>query len=224
MSDSHFYTTSSFSKEVIIALESFLKELPEPVRLSLWATPNKELTRHAIELCQSLADHFEMIEFVDHSDTLQPLHSPLIGVEGIDENGESIDYRLRILGVPAGYHINSLVGMIQAVSFRGMTLEAMTRIQLSRLQDAVTIELFSAASNENGVPMASLTSNFAVVNPNIGLTLVMIDAYPQLAIERSIYQIPHTVINNRHHLQGTYNEEGFLKVLARLLKKDRQQD
>ena len=221
MTDSHLYTTSSFSQEVLDVLDSFLHELPEPVRLVLWATPGQEMTRNAFELCSALAKRYDQIDFVDHSEQIQPLHSPLIGIQGVGEEGESIDYHLRILGVPAGYHINSLVGMIQAVSFRGMTLEAVSRIQLSRLKDLLKIEVFSAPSNEDGVRMATLTANVTVVNPNIATTLVMIDAFPQLAVERSIYTIPHTVINARHHLQGTYKESSFLKILARLVKKDR---
>jgi len=221
MDEQSLYTTASFTEDVFDVLDTFLLNLPEKVILALWATPGKEMTKQAAELCSSLANRYEMIEFSDRSEILQPLNSPLIGVLGLNEAGEEVDYHVRVLGVPAGYHINSLMGMIQAVSFRGMTLEALTRIQLSRLQDIVKIELFSAPSNEAGVPMATLTANFAAVNANIATTLVMIDSFPNLATERSIYTIPHTMINGRHHLQGNYNEEQFLKTLSRILKKDR---
>ncbi len=201
-------------------LEPFLGHLTEPVRLVAWASEGEgALDGHAINLCRVLANQFPILEF-DHRPRQgsHPYH-PIIGVMGLDETGEEIDYRIRFIGLPSNVQINGLVGAIQAVSFRAQTLEALTRIQLSRLQDEVILELFTTPDDEPGVLMATLIANLAVANEHIRANVVLVNYFPDLIPKYSIYHFPHTVINNRHHLEGSFDEEGLLKRIARVVRK-----
>ncbi|MFK7801259.1 MAG: thioredoxin family protein [Anaerolineae bacterium] len=210
-----------FTEETFEELGTFFTNLPEKVRLVVHASVQNSCTEeNTVDLCQVLADRFEMIECRNRPRVADFPWHPIIAVNGVDEKGKDIDYRIRFFGHPAWYQINSLIGAIQAVSLRGMTLDAKTRIQLSRLKKEVRIETFTTPENESGVPMATLACNLAVLNPNIRTFVCMINDFPDLVPQYSIYSVPHTIINQKHHLQGVYSEEKLLKAMARAVKDD----
>ncbi|MEM8860495.1 MAG: hypothetical protein AAGD96_19400 [Chloroflexota bacterium] len=208
-----------FSEETFEVLGSFLNNLPEKVRLVVHASVQNSCTEeHTAELCSVLAERFEMIEYRNRPRIADFPWHPITAVYGVDEHGKDIDYRIRFFGHPAWYQINSLIGAIQAVSFRGSTLEAKTRIHLSRLKKEVSIETFTSPENEGGVPMATMACNFAVVNPHIRTFVCMANDFPSLIAQYSIYSLPHTIINKNHHLEGLYDEDKFLKAIAKSVK------
>ena len=208
-----------FTEETFEELGTFFTNLPEKVRLVVHASVQNSCTEeNTVELCQTLADRFEMIECRNRPRVADFPWHPIIAINGVDEKGKDIDYRIRFFGHPAWFQINSLIGAIQAVALRGMTLSAKTRIQLSKLQKEVRIETFTTPENESGVPMATLGCNLAVLNRNVRMFVCMINDFPDLAPQYSIYSVPHTIINQKHHLQGVYNEEKFLKAMAAAVK------
>ncbi|MEM9774788.1 MAG: thioredoxin family protein [Chloroflexota bacterium] len=208
-----------FTEETLEILGSFLTNLPEKVRLVVHASVQNSCTEeNTADLCQVLAENFDMIEYRNRPRIADFPHHPIVAVNGVDDNGKDIDFRIRFFGHPAWYQINSLIGAIQAVSFKGSTLNAKTRIQLSRLTKEVSIETFTTPENEGGVPMATLACNFAAVNPHIRTSICMINDFPDLVPQYSIYSVPHTIINQKHHLEGLYDEDQLLKLIARALK------
>lgn len=208
-----------FTEETFEELGTFFDNLPEKVRLVVHASVQNSCTEeNTVELCQVLAERFDMLEFRNRPRVADFPWHPIIAINGVDEAGKDIDYDIRFFGHPAWYQINSLIGAIQAVALRGMTLEAKTRIQLSRLKKEIRIETFTTPENESGVSMATLACNLAVVNPHIRTFVCMINDFPDLVPQYSIYSVPHTVINKYHHLQGNYGEAQFLKAMARAVK------
>ena len=206
-------------------LEGFLGKLPEKVRLVVWASELNSCSEgSAVELGQTLSERFDSVEFSHRPRQPDYPYYPVTAVMGLDENGKNIDYGIRFMGLPAWYQINSLVGAIQAVSFRGMTLEASTRIQISRLSHPVLLEIFTTPEDEAGVLMATLAANLAVVNPHVRAHIAMINDFPQLAPQYSVYSVPHTIINQRHHITGIMDEGKLLKYIARILKREREKD
>ncbi len=207
-----------FTEETYEILGGFLDNLPEKVRLVVYASVQNSCTEeNTVELCEVLAERFGPIEFRNKPRVAEFPWHPIIAVNGIDENGNDIDYNIRFFGHPAWYQINSLVGAIQAVAFKGMTLSAKTRIQLSRLSEAVAIETFTAPEDEAGVLMSSLICNLAAACPSISAYVCMINDFPALVPQYSIYSIPHTIINKNHHLEGIYNESKILKAISKSL-------
>lgn len=199
-------------------LTPFLGHLPEPVKVVVWGdaagSPGEQ---EAMRLGQTLADWFDNFSFEARPRLADYGYYPVIGLMGLKDEAE-VDYRVRLIGLPAGYQINSLVGAIQAVSFRASHLEGRTRIQLSRVPAGVTLQLFTAANDEAGPLLASLISSFAVASPHIQALTIMADVFTQAVLRYSIRQLPHLVINDQVHFEGTLNENDLLQQIALALK------
>jgi alkyl hydroperoxide reductase subunit AhpF len=201
-------------------LPAFLEKLPEPVHMVVWGDATaSQGEKDAVLLCQTLANRFTALHF-----SLRPRREnypfyPVIGFMGQAE-GEEVDFGLRIIGLPAGYQITSLITAVQAVSFRGMTLEPATRIKLSRLPAEVRIEIITSAEDEGGPVVAKTAFGLAVAHPRVRAYLIMADAFPEAVIRYSVNYVPHTVINNRVHVEGVVNEEALLKHVAAAVKRE----
>lgn len=213
---------SIFAGESWSQLIGFLEELPRPVKLVVWASEEGgRFEQEALHLARSLAERFDVLHAEQRDRVPNHYHYPVIGFMGLEDEGlnleaEEIDFGLRMVGLPAGYQINSLVGAIQAVSFRASNLEGLTRIRLSRLppQARVDLEVFTAAENEAGVPVATLAAGLAVASSQVRTFVVMADVFPDIAQRYSVRNLPHTVINGRVHVEGILDEEGLLRQMA----------
>lgn len=198
-------------------LPDYFENLPEPVQLVVWAQDQKDPTTiTAARLVLTLGDRFETIDaqllMGDNDFTFYPV----IGVMGI-EDGKIRDYGIRLFGLPAGFQMTSLIAAVQCVSFKGTTSEARTRIQLRRLSKKVTLEVITTAADENGAVMAQTVFNLAVFSPLVSGYLIMGDAFPQWFMRYSIENVPHTVINQRVHVEGIVDEETLLRHIAAAL-------
>jgi alkyl hydroperoxide reductase subunit AhpF len=114
--------------------------------------------------------------------------------------------------------LTSLLAGIQAVSFRGMTSEPVTRIKIRSLQTEVRLELITSAEDERGSIMAQNLFNLAVISSQIRAFLIMGDQFPTAVTRYSVQYVPHTVINGRVHIEGVYDEAAILKHIAMAIK------
>lgn len=202
-------------------LPPLLDHLPEPVSLVMWGEPDWSTEEaETARLGQALAAHFKQISFFLRPRRINYDYYPVIGIMGAaaDDSEEWHDYGVRIIGMPAGYQMTSLITAIQAVSFRGMNLEPKTRIQLSRLDKRVEIEVVTADDNEGGPILAQTAFGMAVVNPHIRSFLIMANQFPAVTDRYSIEIVPHTVINGRVHVSGLADEERLLQQIAHAVK------
>lgn len=210
-----------FTAETWAILDSYLGHLPERVRLVVWASEKNSCTEeNGVDLAHTLAERFpQTLEFKHRPRLPNYDFYPVTAVMGLDLQGKEVDYGIRFIGLPAWHHINTLIGAIQAVAFRASTLEAKTRIQLNRLMGDKTaaVQLFTTPEDEEGVLMGTLLANLAVFSPAIRLWVVMQNDFPELAHKYSIYTLPHTIINERHHLQGVYDETQIVAQLVRII-------
>ena len=199
-------------------LPSFFEHLPKSVLLNIWGDANSSISvSEALKLAQDLSQRFERIEHQILPMRVNFDYYPVIGIFGIVEDAPH-DYGVRIIGLPVGYQMTSLIAGIQAVSFQGSTSEAKTRIQLHRLAQPVDLELFTSAEDESGALMASAIFNMAVVNEHVRAYLVMRDEFPTAAVRYSVDSVPHLVINGKGHIQGMVEEETILKSIASVLQ------
>ena len=199
-------------------LTPFLGHLPEPVKFVVWGDPAGSVgEQEAMRLGQTLTHWFDNLAFEVRPRKADYGYYPVIGLMG-GKDGVEVDYRVRLIGLPAGYQINSLVGAIQAVSFRASHLEGRTRIQLSRVPAGVDLQLFTATNDEAGPLVASLINSFAVASPHIQALTIMADVFTQAVLRYSIRKLPHLVINDRVHFEGTLNENDLLQQIALALK------
>ncbi len=196
-------------------LAGFLQELPNPVRIHYWgledASPEEN---EALRLCRALADRFANIELRTFARKANYRYYPVLGFVGLDA-GQKTDYGVRIIGLPNGYQLTSLIAAIQAVSFRGVTLEPLTRIKLQKLETDITLELITADSDEYGGIVAKTAFGLAVASERVRAFLIMSNMFPEAAIQNSAYTLPHLVVNGRIHLSGVADEETILQHIGR---------
>lgn len=217
-SDSTNQNHHPFDAETWSLLPGFFDQMPHRVFLSLWADPQASIGEaEAAKLCRALADHFEKIEFGIFPRRINYSFYPVIGAKGLEED-EEIDYGVRIIGLPAGVQLTALIAAIQAVSFRGVTLEPRTRLLLQNLKQDVRLEILTAADDEAGALMAKTAFGLAVASPHIRSFLIMADVFPEAIDRYSAQRLPHTVINGRHHLEGVLDEESLVRRIAAALK------
>lgn len=214
---------SIFAGESWSQLIGFLEQLPRPVKLVVWAREEGgRFEKEALHLAHSLAARFPILHAEQRAPVPNHYHYPVIGVMGFDGDEER-DFGLRLVGLPAGYQINSLVGAIQAVSFRASNLEGLTRIKLGKLPPDVRVDLetFTSAENEAGTLVATLAAGFAVASDQVRAFLVMADVFPDLATRYSVRNLPHTVVNGRVHVEGLLDEESLLRQIALAVRSHR---
>ena len=200
-------------------LNEFLAEIPRPVKLVVWANPQGRWEeREAIRLVQTLADEFEQLSSEQREPKPNYSFYPVIAVMGMEDR-EEVDFGVRIIGLPAGVQITSLVGGIQAVTFRGQQLEPVTRIKLAKMPASADIELITDTNDQPGTVMASRCFNFAVANKHVRTFLILADTFPTALYRHNVERVPHMVINNNIHVEGVLDEGGILKHLAKAVKK-----
>ncbi len=207
-----------FDTETWEQLPAFFEKLPEPVQIVLLADESGSPQEYeAARIGRALAARFETLHFELRPRRRDYPYYPAFSFMGQKE-GEWVDFGVRIIGLPVGYQMTSLVTAIQAVSFRGMTLEATTRLKLYNLATDVHLEVFTTAADENGGLMAHLAFSMAANHPRVNAYVIMADAFPQAAVRYSIYHVPHTVINGRIHIEGAIDEEMLLQHIAKAVK------
>jgi alkyl hydroperoxide reductase subunit AhpF len=209
-----------FDDETWAQLPDFFDQLPGPVRLHLWGDEDaSQRERETAVLCHSLARRFDNITVAQFPQRVNYPYYPVIGVMGLDE-GEAVDYGVRIIGWPRGYQLTSLVTAIQVVAFKGQTLEPVTRIKLSRLTADVGIEVLTTAEDKAGALMGKIAFGLAVANSHVRAYLIMADQFPDAVIRYSVNRTPHTVINSRVHIEGIVDEEVVMRHLAQAVKRE----
>lgn len=207
-----------FDDETWALLPDFFDHLPKPVLLNIWADEKSTIAEaEAVKLANTLSQRFESIQCQVLPRRIHFDYYPVIGIMGLQDE-EIVDLGLRIIGLPAGYQMTSLIAAIQCVSFQGMTSEAMTRIQLHRLNTAVNLELFTTADDDSGPLVAAAIFNMAVVNEQVRSYLVMSDEFPMAAVRYSVRTVPHLVINGKSHVVGVIDETAILEQIAHSIK------
>ncbi len=203
-----------FDAETWAQLPALLEHLPEPVHIIVWG--DETAATHdaaAIRLCQTLAVRFANITTQALPRRINYDYWPVLGImRGTADKYE--DVGVRLIGLPDGFGMTAFITAVQAVSFRGMTSEALTRIQLTKLNEDVRLELITAADNEAGALMSQPLFNMAVINPHIRTFMIMADQFPVIVDRYSVNYLPHTVVNGRVHIEGVVDEADILKRVA----------
>ncbi len=212
-----------FDEETWQQLPGFLSELPEAVCLHVWGDEAAgPAEREAARLARLLAERFpDKLSYRLLPRRINYPYYPVIGVmAGTAE--ASTDLGVRIIGLPIGFQMTSLIAAIQAVAFRGQTLEPLTRLKLHRLletyQEDVAIELLTSAEDEAGAVVAKSAFGAAAANERIKTFLIVTDFFPEAAQRYSAQYLPHVVINKRVHFNGELEEEELTRQIGIALK------
>jgi len=175
--------------------------------------------REATRLVATLAERFPLLSYRLFPRRDNYPYYPVMGVMGGTAE-QARDDGLRLIGLPIGYQMTSLIAAIQAVAFRGQTLEPATRIRLSRLpaDAAVTIEVLTAADDEWGGVAAKAAFGMAAASERVRAYLIVTDFFPEAAVRYSAATLPHVVINQRVHFSGAPDEAALLRHIGLALR------
>ena len=207
-----------FDAETWALLPEYFEKLPRKVQINVWGDPEDSFGEQEAErLIKTLAARFTQIDAAFFPRRANYPYYPVIGIFDC-EGDEAVDNGVRIIGLPSGYQMTSLIAAVQAVSFQGTTLEAATRIRLQSLNKDVQLELLTGADDEAGAIVAKTAFGLAVASPHIRAFLIMADTFPIANVRYSVSYFPHLVINGRTHIQGVVEEEVLLKQIAATLK------
>lgn len=180
--------------------------------------------KEAIRIGRALADAFASIEFRLLPRRINYSYYPVIGVLA-NEAPEPVDPGVRIIGLPAGYQMTTLIAALQSVSFQAQTLEPATRIRLRGLDNSnppadVTIEVLTSAEDEAGTLIAKHAFGMAVASKQVRSFAIMTDCFPEAALMYSAAYLPHTVVNGRIHYDGPLEERELLQQIGLALAKN----
>lgn len=199
-------------------LAPFLGFLPEPVRLVIWADDQGSYSeQEGIQLIKRLHQQFPTIDYDIRPRRENYAFYPVLGIMNF-KDGQETDMGIRIIGLPVGYQLTSLIGAIQAASFHGQQIEPKTRIRLSKMPASADIEILTNHQDENSPKMATLCFALAAFSPRIRTFLLMGNDFPELYNQYNVQQLPHTVINGHVHLEGVLDEDALLHQLVLAIK------
>jgi len=220
MSDTEHPGSIPFDDDTWRQLPDFLGNLPQPVCLHVWGDEaGTTAEREAARLARLLAERFPLLSYRLFPRRENYRYYPVIGaMAGTAE--ESHDYGVRIIGLPIGYQMTSLIAAIQAVAFRGQTLEPITRVKLSRLpaEQEIAIEVLTSAEDELGGLAAKVVFGAAAAAAGVRAFLIVTDFFPEAAQRYSALTLPHVVINRHVHFSGAPDEADLLRHIGLALK------
>ncbi len=208
-----------FDETTCQQLPDFLGNLPDPVCLHDWGDPEGSAAeREAVRLAELLANHFpDRLSYRSLPRRANYPYYPVIGLMA-GSGDATADLGLRIIGLPIGLQMTSLIAGIQAVAFRGQTLEPVTRLKLHRLLTAtpadVNIEVLTSAEDEAGAVTAKAVFGAAAASERVRAYLIVTDFFPEAAQRYSAAHLPHVVINQRIHFSGLLEEEDLVRQIA----------
>ncbi|MEZ4517570.1 MAG: hypothetical protein R3C44_12335 [Chloroflexota bacterium] len=219
MSNKDSLANNPFDDETWALLPDLLGRLPEAIVLQMWGDENgTRYEQEALRLCRALADEFSAIDFRLLPRRVNYPYYPVIGVlAGTME--QYTDPGVRIIGLPTGYQLTTLIAALQTVSFRAQTLEPGTRIRLHTLEKMdpppdVRIEVLTSAEDEEGTLIAKHAFGLAVASPRVRSFAIMTDCFPEAAMMYSAAYLPHTVINGQIHYDGALGETELLRQIG----------
>lgn len=208
-----------FDEETWRQMPGFLEQLPEPVCLHVWGDESaSRAEREAAHLVRVLVSQFpQRLSFRLLPRRVNYPYYPVFGVmAGTADSSD--DLGVRIIGLPIGMQMTSLIAAIQAVSFRGQTLEPLSRLKLHRLMAAapedIAIEVLTSAEDEAGAVVAKAAFGAAASTARVRAYLIVTDFFPEAAQRYSAAYLPHTVINKRIHFNGNLEEEELVRQIS----------
>lgn len=125
------------------------------------------------------------------------------------------DYRVRFVGLPAGYEFGALIDDIIDVSRRSSRLSPSTKSALDRIKEEVEIKVFVTPSCPYCPKAVRLAHMFAMENNNIWGYMIEALEFPDLANKYNVMSVPHVVINDSYYFVGAYPEPLFLQHVLR---------
>jgi glutaredoxin-like protein len=202
-------------------------QLGQPVRLLYFTRSGDgceycEDTRSLVEGVAALSDKLTLtVHDVDQDPETATAYgverAPVLVIAGHD-GAATVDYGIRILGIPAGYEFTSLIRDVILVSGRDSGLSEQTRRYLKELKQPVHLQVFVTPTCPYCPRAVLLAHQMALESPMVKAEMVEAMEFPDLADRFGVSGVPHTTINaGAGTLVGAAPEEDLVAEIQRAL-------
>jgi len=144
--------------------------------------------------------------------------APGLVILGMDTKGKTIDYGIRLAGIPAGHEFTTLINDVLVVSGGDSGLSEETRKALSSLKQPVLLQVFVTPSCPYCPRAVVLAHQMAMESPMVEAEMIESLEFGELAEKYNVSGVPHTIINNgRSEVVGAVPEPHLLEKMLQAL-------
>ncbi len=144
-------TSSLLDDKIKEQVKEFFSELENPVKILFFGSKEQHCdycseTAGLLEEISELSDliTLEMYDLEENPEKVQEYKIdkvPMTVIAGV-KDGEVVDYRIRLSGIPAGHEFTTLVNDLVMVSKQDSGLSPATREKLSKIEKPVNLQVF----------------------------------------------------------------------------------
>ena len=115
--------------------------------------------------------------------------------------------------MPSGYEFITLIEIIKYLSEFEIELEENTIKELGFLSKDADIKVFVTPTCPYCPHAAVTAAKLALSSDKIKTQMIVVNEFPDLALNYSVRGVPKIVINNRIHLEGARPESDFIEAI-----------
>ncbi len=191
--------------EIRKEISTVLADLPNPVRLVFFSTPQhcdycdqiQQLTAELTEVTDKVTlEVYDFTKDVEKVAEYKIDKAPALAVVG------EKDYGVRFFGFPAGYEFSTMLHAIQAVSRGVPELDPQMTAYLKQLAEPVHIQVFVTTSCPYCPRAAVVAYEMALASDMVKADVVEAGEFPQLANQYEVMGVPLSVINDIQRVEG----------------------
>lgn len=177
-------------------IEAMLKEIAE-------ISDKIELDIHNYSIDKELVKKFDV--------KMYPAIIPL----GVDDEGNEIDYGIKIYGIPAGYEFTSLIESIRMVSKKKSQLSDNAREKIKEFTKPVNIQVFVTPSCPYCPGAVIIAHSLAVESDLVTSEMIEATEFPELSNKFRVQGVPRTVLNEdvMKFFEGAFPEDMAIKEI-----------
>lgn len=201
-------------------------QLKEPVEVLFFGRQEGceycDQTLHLVEEVTALSDKLNLsIYDIDADSELAHKFNvdktPGLVIAGVD--GETtIDFGIRIAGIPAGHEFSSLIQDLILVSGRDSGLNQQTREFLAGLTEPISLQVFVTPTCPYCPRAVILAHQLAMESQMVRAEMVEAMEFPELSKRFGVGGVPQTTINNgAGNVMGAVPEDYILAEIIRLI-------
>jgi glutaredoxin-like protein len=128
-----------------------------------------------------------------------------------EENGQTVDTRIRFLGTPGGYEFMALIEAVRLAGGCPSHLSPASRERLAALDRPTTMRVFTTPGCPHCPRAVVLAHEMALASPHVTAFAVEATEFPDLARQYHVSGVPKTVVNDRIEILGALPEETFVE-------------
>jgi glutaredoxin-like protein len=191
-------------EKIISQVETFFQEMKNPVKILFFGSSQQDCDYCAdtLALLEEIGDlneniHIETYDIAlnkDIADQYQVQYLPTTVLAAVKE-GNTIDYGVRFLGIPAGHEFTSLIISIVNVSKQESGLSNAVKEKLAKLTQPVELKVFVTPTCPYCPNAVILAHQMAIESKLVTAEMVEAMEFEDLSEQFHVSGVPHTIIN-----------------------------